>query len=340
MKTPKYRELAEGIRLRIENGELPPETRLPPIRACAKEMKVNTTTVIAAYKYLESLNHVYSRVGSGTYVSPFLPETKDKTAWFKIIYFNFAGTDTDPALFPADDFNVSLSTVLKRDGKEAFAQDNRFGYTPLREILAERAQTDPERVVLLTDTQQGYDIYKRIRPKLHIEEDMYGDFYYDGKPRRPSSETYIKSYAKIFMPGLAYTVVPKDLVKKIAAPVYCPATGFVQRAFDLYLRSGKFDEHAAKMRTVYGKRYRKVIAAARAYLSGYVGFDEPECGLGIEIRPKYTIKIDTLCQRFLQRKVVVFPGVNYFNINFATTREERITEGIGIIAAVLAEGVR
>jgi DNA-binding transcriptional MocR family regulator len=143
-------------------------------------------------------------------------------------------------------------------------------------------------------------------------------------------------------------VVPKELAEKIAVPVHCPASVFIQRAFALFLRGGGFDEHAANMRIVYGKRYRKAIAAARVYLSDYADFDEPKRGMAIKIYPKHCNEndIEGLCRRFLQRKVIVSPiapkgGARpYFHISLAAVQEDSVAEGIGSIAAVLSEGVR
>lgn len=67
---PLYQQLAEGILTLISDGYLPANSKLPPIRKMAQHFGVNSVTIVNAYKYLENKQMVYSRVGSGTFVSP------------------------------------------------------------------------------------------------------------------------------------------------------------------------------------------------------------------------------------------------------------------------------
>lgn len=77
---PLYQQLAESILNLIEQRELAPDTKLPPIRSLAASLGVNSVTVVNAYKYLESKKAVYSHVGSGTFVAdPGLNDNKPVT---------------------------------------------------------------------------------------------------------------------------------------------------------------------------------------------------------------------------------------------------------------------
>ena len=67
---PLYQQLAEGIEGMITDGVLLANSKLPPIRKTAEHFGVNTVTIVNAYKLLEKKQLVYSRVGSGTFVSP------------------------------------------------------------------------------------------------------------------------------------------------------------------------------------------------------------------------------------------------------------------------------
>lgn len=68
-EVPIYRQLADAIGALASDGLLPADSKLPPIRKMASHFGVNTVTVVTAYKYLEQKQMVYSRVGSGTYIS-------------------------------------------------------------------------------------------------------------------------------------------------------------------------------------------------------------------------------------------------------------------------------
>jgi DNA-binding transcriptional MocR family regulator len=172
---PLYRQLGDGIRRMIEDGRLAPETKLPPIRQLAKALSVNNMTVVSAYKYLENRKHVYSMVGSGTYVAGLservlpLPLLKNEYSASQPVsgdlsqYINFADTATAAALFPVDAFKKAFDAVLDRDGGSAFDYQDSQGYPPLRESLCSllenvSVKTSPDRIQIISGAQQGLDI--------------------------------------------------------------------------------------------------------------------------------------------------------------------------------------
>ncbi|WP_027883222.1 GntR family transcriptional regulator, partial [Meiothermus rufus] len=62
-RTALYRHIAEEFRARIARGELPPGTRLPTVRALAREVGTTRLTVHNAYRELQSDGLVESVVG-------------------------------------------------------------------------------------------------------------------------------------------------------------------------------------------------------------------------------------------------------------------------------------
>jgi GntR family transcriptional regulator, regulator for abcA and norABC len=66
---PLYKQIADFIERRISYGELPAGTILPSERELAKRLKVNRSTVVAAYEELRASGLIESRIGSGTRVS-------------------------------------------------------------------------------------------------------------------------------------------------------------------------------------------------------------------------------------------------------------------------------
>ncbi|GAA3566708.1 transcriptional regulator MdrR2 [Marinobacter xestospongiae] len=67
-KGPKYQRLALGIEREIREGRLPTGTKLPAHRLLAHQLNITAGTVSRAYRELERLGLVSSRVGDGTYV--------------------------------------------------------------------------------------------------------------------------------------------------------------------------------------------------------------------------------------------------------------------------------
>ena len=111
---PLYKQLADGLCAMIEQGILPANSKLPPIRQMALKLHVNVVTVVTAYKYLEQKKIVYSLVGSGTYVSPLPIEQIEKPLVFQQTkqfetqnnlenVINFVDTSMPQHLFPVEE---------------------------------------------------------------------------------------------------------------------------------------------------------------------------------------------------------------------------------------------
>lgn len=66
--TPMYLRVAEGIRARIESGELTPGTRLPSVAEISAEWGCSSSVATAAYKLLTQEGLTVSRHGAGHYV--------------------------------------------------------------------------------------------------------------------------------------------------------------------------------------------------------------------------------------------------------------------------------
>ena len=66
---PVYRHIAHAIEHGITNGTLTLDFRLPAERELARALKVSRTTVVNAYRDLETRGLVRGYVGRGTFVS-------------------------------------------------------------------------------------------------------------------------------------------------------------------------------------------------------------------------------------------------------------------------------
>ncbi|MCL2566235.1 MAG: PLP-dependent aminotransferase family protein [Defluviitaleaceae bacterium] len=118
--TPLYHQLAEGIRVLIEDGRLSPGEKLPSIRKFAEHISVNNITVVNAYKHLESRKILYSHIGKGTFVS-------GKPKYHALIDYdfdvknaiNFAKSNIPDDFFPIKTFKDAFGKVLDKDGINA-----------------------------------------------------------------------------------------------------------------------------------------------------------------------------------------------------------------------------
>ncbi|MDI3535199.1 MAG: hypothetical protein PWQ82_1564 [Thermosediminibacterales bacterium] len=180
---PLYIQLYLQLRQMIEQGRLKPDEKLPPIRKLSEQLKINSVTVVNAYKLLEQHGYVYSRVGSGTYISDNLhnqlhqlepPETEPfREEEFRLMdqgqihirsnTINFASATPTPELFPVEDFKNVLNEVLDRDGGFAFGYQESQGFFPLRESITAYLryygiEKTPECIQIISGAQQGIDV--------------------------------------------------------------------------------------------------------------------------------------------------------------------------------------
>jgi len=164
--SPLYKQLGDAVLQKIIMGELPPDSKLPTIRALAANLKVNNTTVVGAYKYLEQIKAVYSIRGSGIYVAKQKAHTPVPFEQRPFEYnncINFASISTDPAYFPKEDFRIAFDAVITRDGAGAFGYPGWRGYAPLREtvsnlLIKNKIRATLENIQIFSDIRQGLDI--------------------------------------------------------------------------------------------------------------------------------------------------------------------------------------
>lgn len=192
---------------------------------------------------------------------------------------------------------------------------------------------------------------------LIVEDDYSGDLSYKEKPATPlkaydktDSVIYIKSFSKIFMPGLrvAFLIIPERIKKIIASAKYMTdisTSGFMQRVLDLYLNRNILDEHIKYMKKEYGLRYIEAVRAVKKYLRGAL-FNQPYGGLNLWIRLPEGIDSSKLYERCKKDMVLITPGTiflkgkegeQHIRISFSGVDVPDITKGIVIIGNAIEE---
>src|SRR5436190_20534065 len=72
--TPLFRQVYLQLRSAILTRRLRPGTKLPSTRELASQLGVSRSAAVAAYEQLLAEGYTSGRHGSGTYISPDLPE--------------------------------------------------------------------------------------------------------------------------------------------------------------------------------------------------------------------------------------------------------------------------
>jgi DNA-binding transcriptional MocR family regulator len=157
---------------------------LPPERELAARLRISRTTVVAAYRELESRGLLRGYVGRGTFVCATPDASGTPFAWRgKIASAALRSSDStlrdtlrnssdarvlslaagEPAidLFPTAAFQKALDLVLRRDARAAWRHGPTEGQPVLREAIAERFSVPADSVLVIAGAQQGLDLLAR-----------------------------------------------------------------------------------------------------------------------------------------------------------------------------------
>ena len=181
---PLYAHLVSLVESAIARGDLPSGSRLPPERELAHRLRISRTTVVSAYRELESRGLLRGYVGRGTFVCAAPEPAGTPFAWRgKIASAALRSSDStlrdalrhatdarllslaagEPAIdrFPTEALQRAIDHVLKRDARAAWGHGPTEGQPALREAIAERFRMPAESVLILAGAQQGLDLLAR-----------------------------------------------------------------------------------------------------------------------------------------------------------------------------------
>jgi len=181
---PLYSHLVTLLERAIAKGEIPSGTRVPPERALAQRLKISRTTVVSAYRELESRGLLRGYVGRGTFVCAAPEPEGTPFAWRgKIAAAALRSSDStlrdlvrnssdarlhslaagEPALdkFPNEAFLEATTHVLTSDPAAAWGHGPTDGQPALRNAIADRYNVPRESVLILSGAQQGLDLLAR-----------------------------------------------------------------------------------------------------------------------------------------------------------------------------------
>jgi len=181
---PLYGHLVSLFESAIARGELASGARLPPERELASRLQISRTTVVSAYRELESKGLLRGYVGRGTFVCASPEPSGTPFAWRgKIASAALRSSDStmrdalrhatdsrilslaagEPAIdcFPTEAFQRAVDHVLTRDAQSAWRHGPTEGQPVLRKAIAERFRVPVESVLILAGAQQGLDLLAR-----------------------------------------------------------------------------------------------------------------------------------------------------------------------------------
>ena len=201
---------------------------------------------------------------------------------------------------------------------------------------------------------------------LIVEDDPYGDLYFDNAPPPPSLLAlshevpgsrdwlaYCGSLSKVLSPGLrlGWLAAPPALLQKaVMCKQFADAhtSTFAQAAAAQYLAAGRMPATLARVRQVYGQRARALGDALRTELGDAIGFTPPRGGLFVWARLTGAggklADSDVFARQAIEQGVAFVPGAPFFcahpdrsalRLSFATVGEDQIREGAARLGKAL-----
>jgi 2-aminoadipate transaminase len=181
---PLYGHLVTIFESAIARGELPSGSQLPPERELAMRLQISRTTVVSAYRELESKGLLRGYVGRGTFVCAAPEPSGTPFAWRgKIAAAALRSSDStlrdairhasdsrvlslaagEPAIdcFPTEAFQRAIDQTMRRDAVACWGHGPTEGQPALREAIAERFRVPADSVLVLAGAQQGLDLLAR-----------------------------------------------------------------------------------------------------------------------------------------------------------------------------------
>ncbi|WP_368654262.1 PLP-dependent aminotransferase family protein [Ornithinibacillus sp. 4-3] len=198
----------------------------------------------------------------------------------------------------------------------------------------------------IVELAEKYDVYI-------VEDDFLGDLDPNAKSDPlfsfdPSERViYIKSFSKIFLPGLriATVVLPKLMISnflryKFSSDFNSPALS--QGALEIYLKSGMFQSHLKKIKEIYHTKMQLLQEACEALLPTNTYFSKPTSGFYIAIRLPENVTAKQVVHRLNEQQIYVddasrmflpeYKRENLLRISISQVEAKQIKPGIEQLA--------
>lgn len=182
-----------------------------------------------------------------------------------------------------------------------------------------------------------------------VEDDFLSDLSFTNKTNSTLKEKdennrviYIKSFSKIFMPGLrlGFMIIPNSIYSNVLSAKHTSdisTSGLIQRAFDLYLTKGRWQKHIKNMEIIYKKRFSILVDSLNRYMPKEVKWFTPNGGLNIWMSLPSGYSSNDLYKLCVKNDIVIVPGSvfyadqrdsNQFRISIASVYSGDIDSGI------------
>lgn len=187
-----------------------------------------------------------------------------------------------------------------------------------------------------------------------LEDDHVSELYYGiSQPRTlwqeaPERVLYVKSFSKLFMPGLrlGFMVLPSPIlaaVSQVKQTADLGSSGINQRLLDAYLRSGKWKEYQDFLRQTYQHRAQVLYSALQRNLGNAATYYPLRGGMNAWLTFPQALDTARLQAMCAQAGVIIALGNDFsvtghefshcIRLSLAATFPDKIEAGVQVLAA-------
>ena len=245
------------------------------------------------------------------------------------------------------------SIPLKEDGPDLQELENKLSRNRYQLFYTMTSFHNPTGICWSKEKKQRLIQLAEEYNFLIIEDDCLSELCYQGEPPLPLKSfdqqgrvLYIKSFSKIFMPGLrlAFLTLPEKYQSRLLAAKHATdisSAGLTQRAMDYYLREGLWQKHIDRIGHLFQQRFTTMLAEIKDKLLPPLTIPfVPRGGIYFWLRLPAEGSGRDFYLAARQQNVALLPGevfihprdsqtnIPYFRLSFAAVSEEEIKTGI------------
>jgi len=214
---------------------------------------------------------------------------------------------------------------------------------------------NPSGITYSKEKRLGLANIFRDRNTILVEDDPYGELRFMGEDL-PSMRKYLEdnvvllgSFSKIVSPGLrlGWICAKKDVMAKIIIAKQASdlhSSYLSQRIVFRYLTDHDIDKHILKIREAYKRQRDLMVSMIEKYFPDEVEFTKPEGGMFLWVTLPESLSSLRLFDLAKKENVAFVPGNAFYvdgggnntlRLNFSNSDEEKIEEGIKLLAGII-----
>lgn len=193
-----------------------------------------------------------------------------------------------------------------------------------------------------------------------IEDNPYGELRFDGEhiPPIKSFDTdgrviYLGTFSKTFCPGLriGWVLASEEILRKyilLKQGEDLHTSSLAQREIYMFLEHYDFDYHIEKLKKVYRERRNLMMESIEKFFPKDIKYTYPEGGLFTWVELPSNIDTKDMMTRAVEKGVAYVPGGSFYpngghkntmRLNYSNMTDEKIVEGIKILAEVIKKEI-